>query len=169
MRPGLPTELISRQLRAFHLVVQIATSCARPEALLLPHQGEIFLLLRVFIINWRTNSDSVNLIARLATLCRLLMEPVGCRYPTEFIELMPRCRTLNERRKEWGIRYRNDALVAANIVPQAIREFRSQQPDQRIRLFDANLNTILERIETVKFDIGLGIFSKARLRFPFRR
>ncbi len=38
------------------------------------------------------------------------------------------------------------ALVAANILPQAIREFRSQQPDQRIRLFDANLNTILKKV-----------------------
>jgi len=49
-------------------------------------------------------------------------------------------------------------LVAANIMPQAIREFRSQQPDERIRLFDANLNTILERVEAGKLDIGLGIF-----------
>jgi DNA-binding transcriptional LysR family regulator len=49
-------------------------------------------------------------------------------------------------------------LVAANIMPQAIREFRSQQPDERIRLFDANLNTILERVEAGKLDIGLDIF-----------
>lgn len=49
-------------------------------------------------------------------------------------------------------------LVAANILPQAIREFRCRQPDLRIRLFDANLNTILKRVEAGKLDIGLDIF-----------
>lgn len=49
-------------------------------------------------------------------------------------------------------------LVAANILPQAIKEFRSQRPDLRIRLFDAHLGTILKRVEAGKLDIGLGIF-----------
>jgi DNA-binding transcriptional LysR family regulator len=62
-------------------------------------------------------------------------------------------------------------LVAANILPQAIREFRSQRPDLRIRLFDAHLSTILKRVEAGKLDMGLGIF-KSRpgiRRTPFFR
>jgi len=49
-------------------------------------------------------------------------------------------------------------MVAANILPQAIREFRSQRPDLHIRLFDAHLATILKRVEAGKLDMGLGIF-----------
>jgi LysR family carnitine catabolism transcriptional activator len=49
-------------------------------------------------------------------------------------------------------------LVAANILPQAIREFRRQRPDMRIRLFDSDLATILKRVEAGKLDLGLGIF-----------
>src|SRR5215831_1849474 len=37
-------------------------------------------------------------------------------------------------------------LMAANILPQAIREFHGQSPDARIRLFDAGPDAIVERI-----------------------
>jgi len=62
-------------------------------------------------------------------------------------------------------------LVAANILPKAIREFRSQRPDLRIRLFDADLATILKRIEAGKLDMGLGIFKSVPgiRRTPFFR
>jgi DNA-binding transcriptional LysR family regulator len=62
-------------------------------------------------------------------------------------------------------------LVAANILPQAIKEFRSQRPDLRIRLFDADLNTILRRVEAGKLDMGLGIIKKMPgvRRTPFFR
>jgi DNA-binding transcriptional LysR family regulator len=62
-------------------------------------------------------------------------------------------------------------LVAANILPQGIREFRNQRPDLRIRLFDADLNTIMRRVEAGKLDMGLGIFKPAPgvRRMPFFR
>src|SRR5260370_17704801 len=41
-------------------------------------------------------------------------------------------------------------VVAANILPQAIREFRSQRPDLRIRLFDPELATILPTSHAAK-------------------
>ena len=62
-------------------------------------------------------------------------------------------------------------MVAANILPQAIREFGSQRPDLGIRLFDAELATILKRVEAGKLDLGLGTF-KSRpgiRRTPFFR
>src|SRR5882757_9921084 len=60
-------------------------------------------------------------------------------------------------------------LVAANILPQAIREFRRQRPDMRIRLFDSDLATILKRVEAGKLDLGLGIFKNVPdvRRIPF--
>jgi DNA-binding transcriptional LysR family regulator len=48
-------------------------------------------------------------------------------------------------------------LVAVNILPQAIREFRSQRPDLRIQLFDADQTTIWRMVEAGKLDLGLGI------------
>ena len=62
-------------------------------------------------------------------------------------------------------------MIAANILPQAISEFRSQRPDLHVRLFDAHLSTILKRVEAGKLDMGLGIF-KSRpgiRRTPFFR
>jgi DNA-binding transcriptional LysR family regulator len=49
-------------------------------------------------------------------------------------------------------------LIAANILPQAIREFRSQRPDLRIQLFDADLTTLMHRLEAGKLDMALGMY-----------
>ena len=49
-------------------------------------------------------------------------------------------------------------LVAANILPPAIREFRKQRPDLRIQLFDADLPTLMKMVETGKLDMSIGIF-----------
>jgi DNA-binding transcriptional LysR family regulator len=47
---------------------------------------------------------------------------------------------------------------AANILPPAIRDFRKQRPDVRIQLFDADLPTLIQMVETGKLDMSLGIF-----------
>ena len=49
-------------------------------------------------------------------------------------------------------------LVAANILPPAMREFRKLRPDVRIELFDADLPTLTKMIEAGKLDLSLGIF-----------
>lgn len=51
-------------------------------------------------------------------------------------------------------------LIAANIVPEAIRQFRHQRPGVTIRLLDASLDVVLKRIESGTLDIGLGSFKK---------
>ena len=51
-------------------------------------------------------------------------------------------------------------VIAANILPPAIREFRSQRPDLDIRLFDADLDTVLKRVEAGKLDMGLGSYKR---------
>jgi DNA-binding transcriptional LysR family regulator len=62
-------------------------------------------------------------------------------------------------------------LIAANIVPHAIKEFPDQRPDLRIRLFDGDLATIRRRVETGKLDLGIGIFGQSAgiRRMPFFR
>ncbi len=49
-------------------------------------------------------------------------------------------------------------LVAANILPPAMREFRKLRPDVQIQLFDADLPTLIQMVEAGKLDISLGIF-----------
>ena len=49
-------------------------------------------------------------------------------------------------------------LVAANILPPAMREFRKLRPDVKIELFDADLPTLIKMIEAGKLNLGLGIF-----------
>ena len=60
-------------------------------------------------------------------------------------------------------------LHAANILPGAIREFRSRRPDVRIQLFDADMGTIVQRIKTGVLDIAFGFIENtpgiARTRF----
>jgi LysR family carnitine catabolism transcriptional activator len=62
-------------------------------------------------------------------------------------------------------------LFAANILPQAIKEFRSQRPDLRIQLFDDSPTTILQRVRAGSVDMGLGFFEPAPgiRRMPFFR
>ena len=49
-------------------------------------------------------------------------------------------------------------LVAANILPQVIKVFGEHRPGIRVLIFDANLNTIIQRVEAGKLDFGVGIF-----------
>jgi LysR family transcriptional regulator, carnitine catabolism transcriptional activator len=49
-------------------------------------------------------------------------------------------------------------LVAANILPPAMHEFRKLRPDVRIQLYDADLPTLITMVEAGKLDLSLGIF-----------
>jgi len=62
-------------------------------------------------------------------------------------------------------------LIASNIMPLAISEFQAQRPDLHIRLFDSDLTTILQQVESGKLDMGLGVFdpSSGTRRTPFFR
>jgi DNA-binding transcriptional LysR family regulator len=48
--------------------------------------------------------------------------------------------------------------VAANILPQAMREYRRRRPELRVRLFDADQDTVLRQVQTGKLDLGVGLF-----------
>jgi DNA-binding transcriptional LysR family regulator len=51
-------------------------------------------------------------------------------------------------------------LVAANILPEAIHEFRAARPEVRIQVVDADPATILHRVRASSLDMGLGSFKK---------
>jgi LysR family carnitine catabolism transcriptional activator len=49
-------------------------------------------------------------------------------------------------------------LVAANILPPAIKEFHHERPELRIEVFDADPATILQKVGAGTLDMGLGSF-----------
>jgi LysR family transcriptional regulator, carnitine catabolism transcriptional activator len=52
-------------------------------------------------------------------------------------------------------------LFAADVLPEAIKEFRGHHPDLRIRLFDGDRATIEPMVLSGKLDIGLGAFFRS--------
>jgi LysR family carnitine catabolism transcriptional activator len=51
-------------------------------------------------------------------------------------------------------------LIAANVLPEAIKEFRSNRPDLRIRVFDIGGEALTRLVEEGKLDMSLGAFFK---------
>ena len=62
--------------------------------------------------------------------------------------------------------------VAANILPQAMKEFRERRPELQIQVFEEVPTTIKQRVLAGKLDMGLGAFLKGTAglrRTPFFR
>jgi LysR family transcriptional regulator, carnitine catabolism transcriptional activator len=149
-------EVSTRQLRAFRLVAQHRNFTRAAETLFITPSG-------------------------LSVLIRELESRVGFRLfdrTTRHVELTPHGRQLlaviqrsleelddaianigrSANRSHQSISLGTTPLVAANILPPAMREFRKQRPDLRIQLFDADLPTLIKMVEAGKLDMGLGIF-----------
>lgn len=62
-------------------------------------------------------------------------------------------------------------LLASNMLPHAMAEFYRQCADVRVHLYDADLNTVLQKVKAGQIDIGFGSFEKAPgvRRTPFFR
>jgi DNA-binding transcriptional LysR family regulator len=149
-------EVSTRQLRAFRLAAQHHSFARAAEALFITPSG-------------------------LSVLIKELESRVGFRLfdrTTRRVELTPHGRELltviqrnleeldvaianigrSAKRDRQSISLGTTPLVAANILPPAIREFRKQRPDVRIQLFDADLPTLIQMVETSKIDMSVGIF-----------
>ena len=149
-------EVSTRQLRAFRLAAQHRNFTRAAEALFITPSG-------------------------LSVLIKELESRVGFRLfdrTTRHVELTPQGRELlaviqrnleeldasitnigrSAKRSHQQISLGTTPLVAANILPPAMREFRKQRPDVRIQLFDADLPTLIQMVEAGKLDMSLGIF-----------
>jgi LysR family carnitine catabolism transcriptional activator len=149
-------EVSTRQLRAFRLAAQHRSFARAAEALFITPSG-------------------------LSVLIKELEGRVGFRLfdrTTRHVDLTPNGRELltviqrsleeldvaianigrGAKRTRQSISLGTTPLVAANILPSAMREFRKQRPDVRIQLFDADLPTLIQMVETGKLDMSLGIF-----------
>ena len=162
-------EVSTRQLRAFRLVAQHCNFTRAAEALYITPSG-------------------------LSVLIRELESRIGFRLfdrTTRQVEITPHGkellvviqRNLEEldaaiarigrtvKRSAQSIPLGETPLVAANVLPPAIREFRRLRPDVRIQLFDADLPTLMSMVEAGKLEMSLGIFKKMAgvRREPFFR
>jgi LysR family carnitine catabolism transcriptional activator len=49
-------------------------------------------------------------------------------------------------------------LIAANVLPEAIKEFRTHRPDIRIQVFDVRGDALTQMVEAGELDMSLGAF-----------
>ena len=144
----------SRQLRAFLLVAQHHSFTRAAEALFITPSG-LSVLIRELEnqLGFRLFDRTTRHVALTTHGNQLLA--VARRSLDEIDVAMSR---IGQTAKEASDTLSVGAglLYAANILPQAIREFRNQRPDVRIQLFDADLATIVQRIKAGILDIGPG-------------
>lgn len=149
-------EVSTRQLRAFRLVAQHRNFTRAAEALFITPSGLSVLIrelesrvgFRLFDRTTRHVDLTTHGRELLAVIQRSLTELDGA--------------IANIARSAKGahqhISLGTTPLVAANILPPAMREFRKQRPDVRIQLFDAELPTLIKMVEAGQLDMSLGIF-----------
>lgn len=152
-------EFTSRQLRALLLVAQHRSFTRAAEALFITPSGlsvlirELETQLGFRLFNRTTRNVS---LTRYGT--RLL--PVIRRNLAELDAAMSQ---LGQTAKaaDQSILIGTPPLVAANLLPQAIKAFAEHRPGVRVFVFDANLTAIMQRIQSGQLDLGIGIFKKA--------
>ena len=149
-------EFTSRQLRAFQLVAQHHSFTRAAEALFITVSGLSVLIRELekqlgFRLFDRTTRQVV-----LTEFGNDLLAVTQRTLP----ELDAAMSRIGQTAKggSQSISVGTTPLIAANILPQAIKEFRGQRPDLRIDLFDADLTTLLDRLQAGKLDMALGIF-----------
>jgi DNA-binding transcriptional LysR family regulator len=162
-------EFNSRQLRAFHLVAEHHSFARAAEALFVTPSG-LSVLIREL-----ENQLGYRLFDRTTRQVQLtrhgadLLEATT-RHLDALDEAMARVGR-SARGKHQAVSLGTTPLVAANVLPQAMREYRRHRPELRVRLFDADQDTVLRQVQSGKLDVGVGLFKTVPgvKRIPFFR
>jgi LysR family carnitine catabolism transcriptional activator len=149
-------EVSTRQLRAFRLVAQHRNFTRAAEALFITPSGLSVLIRELesrvgFRLFERTTRH-----VDLTTHGRELLAVIERSLTELDAAIATIARGAKGTRQQ--ISLGTTPLVAANILPPAMREFRRQRPDLRIQLFDAELPTLIKMVEAGQLDMSLGIF-----------
>jgi LysR family carnitine catabolism transcriptional activator len=148
-------EFTSRQLRAFQLVAQHHSFTRAAEALFITVSG-LSVLIREL-----ENQLGFRLFDR--TTRQVVLTEYGNDLLAITRKTLPELDAAMSRigRAAKGgsqsISVGTTPMIAANILPQAIKEFRSQRSDLRIQLFDADLTTLFQRLEAGNLDMAVGM------------
>ena len=162
-------EFSSRQLRAFRLVAQHRNFARAAEALFITPSG-LSVLIRE--LESHLGFRLFNRTTRHVELTTHGDEFLTVIRPTlETLDMAIANIGRNARGSSQSISLGTTPLVAANILPPAIREFRRSRPNLRIQLFDADLPTLMQMVEAGELDMAVGIFKGAAgvRRAPFFR
>src|SRR5262245_8595182 len=160
----------SRQLRAFVLVARHRSFSRAAEALSITPSGLSVLIRELEAqLGFRLFDRTTRHVALTGHGSDLLA--VAQQTLEQFDTAVSRIgRSANEASQSLSVGA--TPLVAANILPHAIREFRGHRPDLRVQLFEADSATIMERVQAGRLDVGLGAFFKTATgvrRVPFFR
>ena len=162
-------DFTSRQLRAFLLVAQHHSFARAAEALFVTPSA-LSLLIRELEnqLGFRLFDRTTRHVALTAHGGQLLA--IARRSLEELEGATSRIRQ-TARDDSGTLSVGAGLLMAANILPQAIKEFRAQRPQLRIQLFDASPTTLMQRVRAGTLDMGLGFFKSAPgvKRVPFFR
>lgn len=152
-------DFTSRQLRAFLLVAQHRSFSRAAEALFITPSG-----LSVLIRELETQLG-FRLFER--TTRHVAPTPYGAQLiavvQRNLAELDAATSRLGQSASEasQSLTLGAPPLIAADIMVQAIKEFRTHRPGLRIQLHDDNAATILPLVQAGKLDLGLGPFGSA--------
>lgn len=162
-------EFTSRQLRAFLLVAQHHSFTRAADALFITPSG-LSLLIRELEtqLGFRLFDRTTRHVAITTHGSQLLA--VARRSVDELDAAMSRIGQ-TARDASHTLSIGAGLVFAANILPQAIKEFRNQRPDVRIQVFDADPATTMQRVKAGSLDMGLGAYESAPgiRRTPFFR
>jgi len=161
-------DFTSRQLRAFLLVAQHHSFSRAAEALFVTPSG-LSVLIRELEnqLGFRLFDRTTRHVAVTAAGSRFLA--VVRRSLGELDAAMTRIG--QTARENDTLSVGAGLLIAANILPPALKEFRAQRPDVRVHLIDAAPVAIMEKVRAGTLDIGLGFFERSPglRRIPFFR
>ena len=152
-------EFSSRQLRAFLLVAQHQNFTRAAEALFITPSG-LSLLIREFEnqLGFRLFDRTTRHVALTAQGAELLA--VTRRGLEDLDSAMSRIGR-HARETSQTLSIGAGLIVAAHILPQALKEFRSRRPELRIEVSDDDLGTILQKVRAGSLDMGVGSFPSA--------
>ena len=149
-------DFTSRQLRAFLLVAEHRNFSRAAEAMYLTPSGISVLIRELetqlgFRLFDRTTRN-VTLTAQGEAWAPVVRRTLD--------ELRTATATLSERARErnQSITVGAAPLIAANLLPQAIKSFRAHRPAVRISVFDANLTSVMEAVQSGTIDMAIGVF-----------
>ncbi len=162
-------EFSSRQLRAFVMTAQHQSFSRAAEALFITPSG-LSVLVRELEnqLGFRLFDRTTRHVSLTAPGEQLL---AAVRRDLADIDAAISTVSQTARKESHTITVGVGLLLASNMLPQAIAEFYRQRADVRVNLYDADLNTVLQRVKAGQIDIGFGSFEKAPgvRRTPFFR
>ena len=149
----------SRQMRAFLLVAQYQNFTRAAEALYITTSG-LSLLIREFEhqLGFRLFDRTTRHVA-LTTQGTDLLAAIR-RGLEDLDDAMSRVGKQAKASSD-TLSIGAGLIVAAHILPQALKEFRNRRPELRIEVSDDDLGTILQKVRTGSLDMGVGSFPSA--------